>query len=109
MVYNVKTTDVFERQSLRLIKKFPSLKAELLELVVDLKTNPQQGTPLGNSCYKIRLAIASKGKGKSGGGRIIANVVVSQANVYLLSVYDKSEKENLDPGELKRLLSQVPR
>ncbi|CAN5873801.1 hypothetical protein BH11BAC7_BH11BAC7_16560 [soil metagenome] len=27
---------------------------------------PQVGTSIGNNCYKIRLAISSKGKGKSG-------------------------------------------
>lgn len=109
MSYNVKTIDVFERQAKKLTKKYVSLKKELLVLVQELKENPEQGTALGNNCYKIRLAIASKGKGKSGGARVITNIVITEKNVYLLSIYDKSEKENLSDKELKELLKDIPK
>ncbi len=93
MSYDVKTIDVFERQAKRLIKNYASLKKELLKLVQELKENPEQGTAIGKSCFKVRISIASKGKGKSGGARIITNIVETDASVYLLSIYDKSEKE----------------
>ena len=109
MSYKVKTTDVFEKQAKKLIKKYVSLKAELLHLVQELKENPEQGTAIGKSCFKIRIAIASKGKGKSGGARIIANIVITNATVYLLSIYDKSEKENLTDKELEELLKAIPK
>lgn len=67
MRYKVKSIAVFEKQAKRLIKKYASLKKELLKLVQELKENPEQGTALGKNCFKIRIAIASKGKGKSGG------------------------------------------
>ena len=108
MSYSVKTLEVFEKQTKRLIKKNASLKNELLELVGQLKENPEIGTPIGSSCYKIRLSIASKGKGKSGGARVIINIVLTENNVYLLAIYDKSEKENLSPKELQELLKAVP-
>jgi hypothetical protein len=66
MSYNVKTIVVFERQAKRLIKKYSSLKLELSKLFQELKENPIQGTSIGKGCYKIRISIASKGKGKSG-------------------------------------------
>lgn len=69
MSYNVKSIAVFERQAKRLIKKYASLRAELLALVQELKENPELGKAIGQNCYKIRIAIASKGKGKSGGPR----------------------------------------
>ena len=108
MNYKVKSIDIFEKQAKRLIKKYPSLKNELLELVKHLKENPQQGTAIGKSCYKIRIAIASKGKGKSGGARVITNFVVTDNTVYLLSIYDKSEQENLSDKELEALLTFIP-
>lgn len=108
MAYNVKTIDVFERQAKRLIKKYASLRKELLELVQELKENPEQGTAIGKGCFKIRIAIASKGKGKSGGARVITNLVVTDATVYLLSIYDKAEKENLAEKELNELLKAIP-
>ena len=67
MNYNVLPIPPFDRQLKRLSKKYPSLKEEFLQLIESLEQNPEQGTNLGNNCYKIRLSIASKGKGKSGG------------------------------------------
>lgn len=81
---------------------------EFAHLVQSLKDNPKQGSPLGHNCFKIRISIASKGKGKSGGGRIITNLVVRDKTVYLLSIYDKSDKENLSDKELLELLKNVP-
>ena len=108
MSYKVKSIAVFEKQAKRLIKKYASLKNELLELVKELKENPEYGTPIGKNCFKIRIAIASKGKGKSGGARVITNFMVADANVYLLSIYDKLEKENITNTELDELLKYIP-
>ena len=105
MSYKIFTIATFDKQIKRLSKKYPSLKKEFSELIETLETNPEQGTALGNNCYKIRIAIASKGKGKSGGARVITNIIISDNTVYLLSIYDKSEKQNLTDLELKELFS----
>ncbi|HTK21170.1 MAG TPA: type II toxin-antitoxin system RelE/ParE family toxin [Mucilaginibacter sp.] len=84
------------------------MKNEFAQLVNDLEINPQQqGTSLGNDCYKIRVAIASKGKGKSGGARVITHIVIKDKLVFLLTIYDKSEKENITDKELRELLAQL--
>ena len=72
-----------------------------------MEKNPEQGTNLGNNCYKIRVSIESKGKGKRGGARVITNIVIAEKTVYLLSIYDKSDKENLTDKELKELLKFI--
>ncbi|MBI2729442.1 MAG: type II toxin-antitoxin system RelE/ParE family toxin [Sphingobacteriales bacterium] len=107
MGYEVKTISVFEKQAARLARKYPSFKKELLQLIQSLKQNPEQGISLGKHCYKIRMAIASKGKGKSGGTRVITNIVISNKIVYLLSVFDKSEKDNITNTELYSLLKYI--
>ena len=89
------------------MKKYSSLKIELLNLIQELKGNPQTGTSLGQNCFKIRIAISSKGKGKSGGARIITNVMIEDNIVYLINIYDKSEKENLTDKELSELLKDI--
>lgn len=108
MSYNVLTIPPFDRQLKRLSKKYPSLKNEFAELLDSLEQEPEQGTNLGNNCYKIRIAIASKGKGKSGGARVITNFVIAEETVFLISIYDKTEKENLTDKELVELLKYVP-
>ena len=77
-------------------------------MLSSLEQNPQQGTNLGHNCYKIRIAIASKGKGKSGGARVITNIVITEETVFLISIYDKSETLNLTDKELSELLKFIP-
>ena len=63
MSYKVETGQVFDTELKRLAKKYPSLKSEVVNLGILLTDNPTWGTPIGKSCYKIRLAIKSKGQG----------------------------------------------
>jgi mRNA-degrading endonuclease RelE of RelBE toxin-antitoxin system len=107
MSYSIKTIVVFEKQAKRLFKKYTSLKSELLQLVQGLKENPEQGTGIGKNCHKIRVSIASKGKGKSGGARVITHIAIIKETVYLLSIYDKSDQETLSAKELDELLKYV--
>jgi mRNA-degrading endonuclease RelE of RelBE toxin-antitoxin system len=108
MRYKVKSISVFERQAKRLLKKFPSLKKEIQILIKELKEEPQNGTSIGHNCYKTRLSIASKGKGKSGGARVITHVIIKDETVYLLSIYDKSDIENLTDKEILGLIKYIP-
>jgi mRNA-degrading endonuclease RelE of RelBE toxin-antitoxin system len=43
MSYNVEVLPRFEKDLKRLVKKFPSLKKEFIELVNELKENPIKG------------------------------------------------------------------
>ncbi|MEP7268020.1 MAG: hypothetical protein ABI844_10375 [Saprospiraceae bacterium] len=90
-------------------KKYPSLKNEIAELLDSLEHSPKLGTHIGNNCYKIRIAIASKAKGKSGGARVITNFIIAESSVYLISIYDKAEKVNLTVKELLELLKYLPK
>ncbi|MBC7588236.1 MAG: addiction module toxin RelE [Chitinophagaceae bacterium] len=93
-------------------KKFPSINNEITVLIDSLKKNPETGTSLGNGLFKIRLASRSKGKGKSGGFRIIT-YLIKQTNkgteIYLLTIYDKAEEGIITKDVLleivKRLIS----
>lgn len=107
MSYKVDTIAPFRKEAKKLIKKHPSLKNELAELGSQLSTDPFLGTSLGNNCYKIRIAIASKGKGKSGGARLITHFYVADNTVFLLSIYDKSDQENISDSQIKALLKLI--
>lgn len=59
------------------------------------------------TCYKIRLGIRSKGKGKSGGARVITYFYYVDETVFLLTIYDKSDKNDLTDDELLELLKGI--
>jgi mRNA-degrading endonuclease RelE of RelBE toxin-antitoxin system len=107
MKFNVITIPPFDKQLKRLAKKYPSLKDEFANLVHLLKVEPRQGVSLSNDCYKIRIAIKSKGKGKAGGARVVTHLQVSEKSVFLLAIYDKSEQEIITDKEVKYLLSFI--
>ncbi|HLF45419.1 MAG TPA: type II toxin-antitoxin system RelE/ParE family toxin [Chitinophagaceae bacterium] len=107
MSYNVLYTENFRKEAKRLAKKYTSLKTDIEALIESLEKDPAQGKSLGKDCFKIRLAIASKRKGKSGGARVITCVLIEDTEVHLLTIYDKSEKEDISDKELKTLRNQV--
>jgi len=107
MSFKIEVTTYFTKQLKRLVKKFPSLKKEYAVLIASLKENPEQGTNLGNNCYKIRIAIASKQKGKSGGARVITHLQVINTKIYLLSIYDKSEQTDINDKDLDNWLRDI--
>ena len=103
---NIATTEDFERKFKRLLKKYRSLKNDMADLIKDLRKNPAMGDDLGNSTRKVRMAIRSKNKGKSGGARIITYYFltdVANTKIYLLTIYDKSERENISAKEIRNL------
>jgi mRNA-degrading endonuclease RelE of RelBE toxin-antitoxin system len=107
MTYSVIPTPTFRKQAKRLVKKYLSLKKELEQLEKQLSANPVIGTNLGNNTYKLRLAVKSKGGGKSGGMRLITYVVTKQLEVFLLTIYDKAEQESVDNKTLKSIIQSI--
>lgn len=107
MSYKIKTIQSFEKELKQLSKKYPSLKKDYGNFLDFIELNPQSGTPIGKDCYKIRFSIQSKGKGKNGGARIITCVKVVLSTVYLLSIYDKSEMENITEKSLAARLKEI--
>ena len=107
MSYNVIPSPTFKSQARKLVKKFPSLKNELADLNAVLSKSPAFGTSIGNNTFKVRLAVRSKGKGKSGGMRIITFKIDKNKEVYLLTIYDKSEIASIDDRSIKFILRQI--
>lgn len=107
MSFEVVTSEVFDRRAKRLAKKYASLGRDLIALGVRLEDEPRLGTALGMSCYKVRLAITSKGSGKSGGARVITYVQVVRNRVALLTLYDKSERDTITLKELKSIIETL--
>ena len=109
MPYNsVIISEEFARQAKRLIKKYKSLKQELKDFEQDILADPEQGDPLGSNVYKVRIAIASKGKGKGGGARIITYLYKDKSTIYLLTIFDKNEYDNVSDVYISSIIKNLP-
>ncbi|RRB00687.1 type II toxin-antitoxin system RelE/ParE family toxin [Larkinella rosea] len=104
MSYKILTLAVFDRQLKRLARKYPSIAIDLAQLGKELLENPSLGESLGSNFYKVRLKIASKRTGKSGGARVITYVKIVDETITLSYIYDKSERSTISDDELKALL-----
>lgn len=99
--------DDCQKEIRRLSKKYVSIVNDFRNLLDTLQQNPFQGDALGKNCYKVRMAITSKGVGKSYGARAVTCVKIINDTIYLLSVYDKPNKKDISDQELDFLLKQA--
>ncbi len=110
MNFDIRISSYFAHEAKRLSKHYPSFKNDYSEFLKSLKEDPYQGDDLGNGVRKVRMAIASKGKGKSGGARVITlNILIDEANmeINLLLLYDKQVADNFNQAALKDALKEL--
>ena len=118
MKVTVRITKSFSAAVKPLLKKYHSLSKDLINLEKELTATPRLGTSLGKNIYKIWLKISSKGKGKSGGARVISFIETTligvterisdeEITVNLVTIYDKADVGNISDKELKELLKNI--
>lgn len=110
MSCKVSTSKYFDKEAKRLSKKYHSFKTDLQAFAKELAANPLQGTEIAPNIRKIRMAIKSKGKGKSGGARIIIyNILTTSCDgeVLLLLIYDKEESSSVSTKVLQQYLKEL--
>ncbi|MEQ8927210.1 MAG: type II toxin-antitoxin system RelE/ParE family toxin [Fulvivirga sp.] len=107
MSFKVIPTSEFKKLFKKLYKKYPTLKKDLSEIIDTISEDPSTGIALGYNLYKIRMAISSKGKGKSAGARVITYVVTEDQEVYLVHIYDKSKLDNLSKDQILESLKKA--
>ena len=109
MKYRIKTSKAFDREIKRLSKRYHSMADDYERLLNEIEGNPHLGTDLGGGLRKIRMAITSKGRGKSGGARVITFTVVvsvAEAEINLLYIYDKAERSSISKKEIAQLIAE---
>lgn len=100
-------TPEFLKSAKILSKRYKSFKNDLKELIKEITLNPHIGVSLGNGLRKLRMSITSKGKGKSGGARVITFTLIAEEErekVTFLYVYDKSDMANISDAKIRQIL-----
>jgi len=104
---NFEVAPEFEKSLKRLSRKYQSLKADYLAFLKELEKNPMMGDEIFPNCRKARITIKSKGRGKSGGGRVVFYFEIIEDKVILLFIYDKSEMENVQTAFIEQILKTI--
>lgn len=110
MNFEIIPTPDFEKSFKALAKRHRSMKTDLIDFARSLQENPFQGVELSPGIRKIRMAITSKGRGKSGVARVITYTIVTAetaGRVYLLNVYDKADFSSVELDVLKELIQDL--
>lgn len=110
MNFEVIPTPDFEKALKALAKRYKSIKKDISDFSASLEENPFQGDELTPGIRKIRMAITSKGKGKSAGARVITYTVLTieeEGIVYLLDIYDKSDYSTVDISILQKKIQEL--
>ena len=109
MKYQIKPIPCFLKDLKQLAKRHRSIKADIMSLAASLQENPDQGIDLGGGLRKIRMAITSKGRGKSGGARVITlNLIITadETDILLITIYDKADRTSISTAEIEELLQK---
>lgn len=109
MNYSIITSSYFDVAAKKLAKKYPSFKENLVKFGKSLLENPKQGAELAPGIRKIRMAIKAKGKGKSGGARVITYNFITQemdGKIVLLLIYDKEDASTAKVNVLKEIIKE---
>ena len=106
----ISVSDDFAKEAKRLAKKYPSFKQDYKDFLVSIKNNPLQGDEITKNIRKIRMAIKAKGKGKSGGARVITfNILtdIENGHVVFLLLYDKEDASTVKVNVVKQLVQDM--
>lgn len=103
----VRMSDDFRASYKQLKKRHKSLEADFERLLASLLVNPMQGVELSGGVRKVRMAITSKGRGKSGGARVIIRVRIVHDELQLLYIYDKADMENVSDAYLREVMMRM--
>ncbi|MBQ9655280.1 MAG: addiction module toxin RelE [Prevotella sp.] len=110
MSYEISRHKDFDVSIKRLAKRYRSISDDYEDFLESLEENPFQGAELCPGIRKIRMSIASKGRGKSGGARVItANAIVAEheGRIALLTIYDKEGASTVKLNVIKQMAREL--
>ena len=103
----VRMSEDFRAAYKRLKKRHRSLQQDFERLLASLLQNPMQGVELDGGVRKVRLAITSKGRGKSGGARVIVRVRIVADELQLLYIYDKADASSVKNEVMRGIVTEM--
>lgn len=107
LAYQIKYLNRFATQLKKLAKKYVSIPEDYSRFLSEVSEHPATETELFANCYKIPIHVSRKNNSKRSGTRVITYIFIAKENVYLLTIYDKSDQENISKQELRKLIESI--
>jgi mRNA-degrading endonuclease RelE of RelBE toxin-antitoxin system len=107
-IIQVKFADKFKRNLRALAKKYRSIRKDIQPIITQLEAGELPGDRIVGIDYtilKLRVKNSDIKKGKSGGYRVIYYVKTT-TNIILITIYSKSEREDISAKEIKQVLAE---
>jgi mRNA-degrading endonuclease RelE of RelBE toxin-antitoxin system len=107
---SIRFSNEFEEELYKLSKRFRKIRSDIQPVLEQL----QQGNVVGDrmagvgeeyAIYKVRVRNSNIQKGKSAGYRLIYQVE-SPTSILLLTIYVKSDKEDISVNEIREILDE---
>lgn len=105
MKYKILLPKCFKKQLKKYIKKFPNLTQDLIWNLENF--SKEKSTSLWSLNYKIRLKSSNLNKWDNKSFRIIIHLHIENWILLPVSIYLKSEKENISKKEINKFLKEV--
>jgi mRNA-degrading endonuclease RelE of RelBE toxin-antitoxin system len=106
MATRVDVSDIFKKDLKKLARKYPAILDQVEALIDDLEADKRSGDKIPNvgfDVYKVRLKNPSTSRGKRGGFRVIYYVHLKD-EVFLLTVYSKSQQSDVSLEQIRRII-----
>lgn len=106
MTYHVEDVEEFSNRLEKVARKYPKVIDSVESLFAKLEQGNLIGDPIkglklkGNKVFKTRLENPDANKGKRGGFRVVWYLITSDNKIYPLTIYSKSEQENISDREI---------
>lgn len=109
-IISVRFSNEFEEALYNLSKRYRSIRSDIEPIIEQLQLGNFTGnriTGIGEEyfVYKVRVRNSNLKKGKSAGYRVIY-LVESPTNVLLITIYSKSDREDIEANEIKEIINQ---
>jgi mRNA-degrading endonuclease RelE of RelBE toxin-antitoxin system len=104
----VDATVKFQKKVKSLEKKHQNIRDDVRPIIEQIETGELPGNRivgLDVEIYKVRVRNRNANRGKSGGYRLIYYVKTSD-RIILVTIYSKSEQEDIDASEIEDILSE---
>ena len=105
----IRFTEPFKKRLKKLAKRYRNIQEDIDPIFTQLQTGffiGEQITDIKATIFKVRAKNSDIPTGKSGGYRLIYQVI-SPTLILLLVIYAKSDKVTISSTEIKRLIQET--